>query len=61
VEKEVIDEEGNVVKVAVNRIARNYLDEPVDPIKPIAAVIRMRNPRKMPEPVMDEEGKEIPQ
>jgi hypothetical protein len=32
---------------------KNYLDEPVDPIHPIAALVRLRNPKKTPEPEVD--------
>lgn len=57
-----VDEEGNPVPkkpVAVNS-DRNFLEEPIDPIQPITALVRVRIPKVKPDPEFDEDGVEIP-
>ena len=38
---------------------RDYADEPTNPVQPVDALVRIRIPKKMPEPEVDEDGQEI--
>ena len=59
--EEEVDEEGNPVeKKPAPKVERNYVEEPVDPIDPITAVIRVRIPKIIPEPELDDEGQPLP-
>lgn len=62
VEEEVpedeVDEDGNLIK-KTNSVSRDYMEEPVDPVKPFDALVRIRIPKQMPAPELDEDGEEI--
>lgn len=57
-----VDEEGNPVpKKPVAKVERNFAEEPVDPVLPVTALVRVRIPKVKPDPEFDEDGVEIPQ
>jgi hypothetical protein len=59
--EEEVDEDGNPVpKANARKVERDFVAEPIDPTDPITAVVRVRIPKIMPEPEVDEEGQPVP-